>query len=233
MVPYFLAGEDALAILEEANGIIRSDFNDSENLQVLNLDEIEGRKILTGSNSLVLPIVQRIFPERRIGRPEDIQKTLNDGDTIGIEGRHYVDLGVVLDFSGRNHEIARDFYGQLPGELKDLDRMPTVVVGYDLKNFDGGRYNLGLVHQEKTELRHASVLSGKSGNFSNTDVSLSDGMPQKAGEGKRRLWTASQKDKSEENLGLLGLYVNGGDLSLDACSEGLDGSSGDGRVVLF
>ena len=209
VVPYLLNGESAPAILEDYNQLVDSDFQGNSNLKVLELKDVNKTPTIVGSNSLVLPVVQRLIPGRRIGRPEDLQRTLNDGDTLSIRGNHYVDLGLVLDFSGRNHEMALDFYQQLSKELQGFEGLPAVVVGYDIKNFDRGNYNLGLVRTDKTQVRHSPILTGKSGKFSHKDVSLETGLPSKLEGGDRTLYTVSQNAKSLDNIGLSGVYLNG------------------------
>ena len=128
VIPYLIQGESASAFLEDYNRLVDLDFKGNSNLKVLKLEDVRGVPTITGSNTLILPVVQRLLPSKRIGRPEDLQRTLNDGDTLSIQGKHYVDLGVVLDFTGRNREMALDFYEQLPKELQDFDRLPSVVV---------------------------------------------------------------------------------------------------------
>jgi hypothetical protein len=233
IVPYELSGDDAITFSEDFNRKVDSEYNGNSNLKVLSLTRINKVPIVVGSNSLVLPIVQDLVPQRRVGEPEDFQRTLNDGDTLSIKGNKYVDMGVVLDFTGRNHEMALDFYQQLPKELQDFNRLPSVVLGYGLKNLDKGNYNLGFTYGEKTQVRPAKVLAGKTSTFRNEDVSLEDGLPAKfSSEGTRTLFTSSQKPVSLDNLGFSRLYLDG-DLSVYSDDGDLADSNSDGRVVLF
>src|SRR3989344_5900613 len=110
IVPYMLLGERAPQFLNDFNRLIDRKYNGNPNLKVLNLQEIDNIPTITGSNPPILPLVQHLVPERRIARPEDIQRTLNDGDTIGIRGNYYIDFGLSLDFSGNNHDLALDFF---------------------------------------------------------------------------------------------------------------------------
>lgn len=232
IIPHVINGESAPAFLEEFNAFVDSAFKGNTNLKVLKLRTANEVPIVVGSNSLVSPVVQRVAPNYRTGRPEDLQKTLNDGDTLSIRGNYYVDLGVVLDFTGRNHEMALDFYSQLPKELRDFDRLPAVVVGYELKNFIEGNYGLGLVRTGSTQVRPAKILAGKNGKFSDGDISLETGLPSKLTDGDRTLCTSAQNAPSKDNLGISRLYLNRL-LDLDSDDEDLAYSYDDGRVVLF
>ncbi|MEK6889503.1 MAG: hypothetical protein AABW80_05360 [Nanoarchaeota archaeon] len=232
VIPYTLQGDNAPRFVEDFNALVKRDYADNPNLKVLNLAEVNKVPTVRGSNSLVLPVVQSLVPERRVGLPEDIQRTLNDGDTIGIRGNHYVDLGVVLDFSGRHHEMAMDMFGQLPAQLRDVKKLPAVLVKYGLKNFDKGSYGLGLVYNPNTQVRHSPILAKPTGVFRNEDVSLETGLPSKLGQGTRTLWTASQGEANEDNLGLSRLCLSSS-LDLYADNVGLAYSVEDGRVVLF
>lgn len=233
---YRIAESDVPSFIEEANRIADSEFDGNRYLKVLGSQKIGDRIVMTGSNSVILPIVRRLVPSKRVGRPEDFQITLNDGDTLEIRGNNYVDMGVVLDFAGRNHEMALDFYNQIPeGErLKLLEQgLPAVVLDYGLKKLPESSYGLGLVHNEgSTILRPSAILAGKTGAFRNEDVSLEDGLPRQLSGGDRNLYTATQKPVSVENLGLSGLVLGGG-RSVGSGSEGLGISNSSGRVVLF
>lgn len=232
IIPYLVAGPSAPEFVKECEAVIDSEFNGNTHLKVLKLKEVNGIPTMVGSNSVILPVVQRVAPNYRTGRPEDYQKTLNDGDTLSIKGNHYVNMGVVLDFTGRNHEMALDFYNQLPKELQDFERLPAVVVGYGLKNFDGGNYRLGLIMNEVTKIRPAKILAGRSGKFSDAEVSLETGLPSKLTGSNRTLYTATKKVASVDNLGLSGLFLTGS-LDVNANNGDLAYSNGYGRVVLF
>lgn len=234
IIPYVIQGNDIVpAVLKDIERIVDADFRKNKNLKVLKEGNINKTLVVVGSNTLVLPVVQRVFPNYRVGRPEDIQKTLNDGDTLSIEGNNYVDMGFAIDFSGRHHAMALDFYNQLPPELQKLESFPSVVIGYGLKNLENTSYGLGFTYaSESTQVRPASILSQKSGNFRNEDVSLETGLASKLGEGTRTLYTATQRKHSIDNLGISGLYLGGG-LSVVADGDGLADSGDGGRVVLF
>lgn len=233
IIPYTVRGEQAQAFLEEVQARITEEFRGNKNLGVLSL---EGKdNILTGSNPLVLPIVARVAQGYRVGRPEDLQRTLNDGDTLSIQGNHYVDMGLVLDFAGSHREMAQDFFDQMPEAQRKAfleARHPAVVVGYGLKNFDKGSYELGIVHQEGTEVRSSEILSSSRGTFSDKDVSLETGLPARLSGGNRTLYTRKQGTPSRENLGLSRLCLcRNLDVSSDYVYLAYSGSIG--RVVLF
>ena len=232
IIPHRIEGDMAEEFLREVNAKIDEKYLGNSRLKVLSLKNVNGVPLVVGSNSLILPVIEMVAPNYRTGRPEDLQRTLNDGDTLSIRGNNYIDLGVVLDFAGRNHEVALDFYEQLPKELKDFDRLPSVVIDYRLKNFDKGSYQLGLVNTPHTQVRPAKILAGGDGNFKNADVSLDNGLPIKLAGGERRLYTSSQGEQSLDNLGLSSLFLNRS-LNLDSNDEDLAYSSDYGLVVLF
>ena len=233
IVPYVIQGNDVVPrALKDIEKIIDSEFKGNKNLKVVQQREIQGTLVAVGSNTLVLPVVQRVFPNYRVGRPEDLQKTLDDGDTLSIQGNHYVDMGFVLDLTVRNHATALDFYNQLPSGLQKLEELPAVVVGYGLKNLENTSYGLGFVYVPETQMRAAKILAQKSGTFRNEDVSLETGLAQKLGEGTRTLCTSSQKEPSLDNLGISWFYLSSS-LNVDASNDSLAYSDDDGRVVLF
>ena len=233
ITPYLIRGPNAERFLEDFNRVVDAQYQGNKNLKVLALRDVEGVPTVVGSNPLILPIVHSLVsPARRVGLPEDLQRTLNDGDTLGIRGNHYVDFGFALDFSGKHHEMALDVFQQLPAELRDVKNLPGALVGYGLKNFDKGKYGVSPVIGKQTQLRPSSVLSQPTGRFSDKDVSLEFGLPSKLGEGERTMFTAAQGKPSIDNLGLLGLFLNGS-RSLISSIEVLASSDGNGRVVLF
>ncbi len=234
VIPYLIADEDASRFVADFNRLVDKDYKGNPNLKVLKVIDFKETQIVAGSNTLILPLVSKLVYPKRVGRPEDLQKTLNDGDTVGIKDNHYVDLGAVLDFSGHNHDLAVDLFEQLPDSLRSLEKIPSVVLGYGLKNSDKGRFGVRLTYIEGTKVRHSSILAKDSGNFSNADVSLETGLPLKLEGGDRRLYANSQKAHSKDNLGISRLYLYRS-LSL---SSGYDDSNlaysfGNGRVVLF
>lgn len=231
IIPYLIRGPNAGQFVEDFNQVVDTEYKGNRNLKVLALRDIDGVQTAVGSNSLISPVVRKLSG-RRTGLPEDLQRTLNDGDTLGIRGNHYVDLGVVLDFTGRNHDMAVDFYEQLPKGLRNLDLHPSVVVGYGLKNSDNGKLGLGLVHAEGTQVRPARILANGDWNFSDADVPLDTGLPSKLSGGNRKLWTTTQKAHSVDNLGLSRLYLYWY-LGLNSNDENLALSLENGRVVLF
>lgn len=234
VIPYTLEGEDIPAVLDETNSVIDSKFKGNPNLRILNLRNINGDKVLVGSNSLILPIIQIAVPSYRPARPEEIETTLQEGDPVRIKGNHYVDYSIAIDFSGRDHDLAVEIFKQLPKELRDLGRLPALMVGYGLRNSKVGRYGVAPKYQEGTELRTAKILAESTNCFDEKDSELTrSGLPSKLGKGKRTLYNASQNEPSMDNLGLSRLYLG---RNLDLCSWYGDGtlaySNDYGRVVL-
>jgi len=231
--PYTLEGEDAPEILRAFNARVDSDYNGNPFLKVLKLREIEGIKVLVGSNPLILPVVQEVLPSFRIARPEQIEMTLREGDPVKIGGNHYVDYGIVMDFSGKDHDLAVEVFNQIPKEQRDLDRLPALMVGYGLKNSSAGLYGVAPVYQDGTELRIAKILAKPISNFDANDSELiRSGLPSQLGSGNREIANAEQKAQSLGNLGISWLFLNG---DLDLVGSRCDdfASSGDlGRVVL-
>ena len=234
IIPYIIQGNDIVpAVLKDIEHIVDTEFRGNKNLKVLKDRNVNKTLIAVGSNTLVLPVVQRVFSNYRVGRPEDIQKTLNDGDTLSIKGNNYVDMGFALDFTGRHHAMALDFYNQLPPELQKLESFPSVVIGYGLKNLENTSYGLGFTYTpESTQVRPASILSQKTGTFRNEDVSLETGLPSKIGEGTRTIFTSTQREHSIDNLGISWFCLDSS-LSVGADGDSLAGSGDVGRVVLF
>jgi hypothetical protein len=231
--PYLIEGEDAPAILDEVNGVIDSEFGGNKVLKVLSLGD-DGRREVVGSSSLILPVVNRVVsPQFRVMRPERLERTLREGDPVGVKrNQHYVNYGIFLDFSGRNHNLALEFHEQLPEELRDIDRLPALVVGYGLANSERGDYGVCPAFIEGTELRTAKVLAGETGNFYANDAELIlSGVPSRVGGGTRKLFTVPQGKPSLDNLGFSGLGLNGG-LHLEADGGNFAYSYVGGRVVL-
>lgn len=201
-------------------------------MQVLKLRDINGTPTIVGSNTLVLPIVSQVVgPDYRPIRPEELETTLQEGDPLNIRGNHYIDTGLVLDFSGKNHELARKLFERLPKKLKDFDRLPAVLVGYGLENSKFGDYGVIPVYQEGTELRTAKILTEPTAQFKETDPQLvQSGLPSRLGTGTRWLYNSTQGESSKDNLGLSRLFLNYF-LNLGSSDKDLAGSNELGRVV--
>lgn len=153
----------------------------------------------------------------------------------------YVDGGLTLDFSGRNHTLALDLYEQLPREQRILERLPAVIANVHLERTEGREgfpHGLRFVVHEVMEFRHAPTLFGASGYFDSRDAGLErTGVPEKiltqaADSASRYLWNAFQKERSLENMGISGLYL--GSRNLNVYADGVDDladSYEGGRVV--
>src|SRR4030042_519524 len=59
--------------------------------------------------------------------PETSEVLLAQGKLPEV-GEVYYDLGALLDFSGKNHDIAIDIYNKLPQEMRNLDMFPAVAL---------------------------------------------------------------------------------------------------------
>jgi len=207
--PYMIEGEDAEAIFGEICGVIDSEFKGNPRLKVL---ELTWDKVVFGTSPLILPVVNRVLsPDFRVIRPEKLEKTLQEGDPLNMKNNS-IDYGIVLDFSGNNSDLARLFYAQLPNELRDLDRLPAVVLGYGLANSESGDYGVCPTFIDGTELRISKVLVGDKGHFYPNDPELTRiGLPSKVGRGEnltRKFSPAKQNEPSINNLGLSRLYLS-------------------------
>lgn len=153
----------------------------------------------------------------------------------------YVDTGLVLDFSGREHALARDVYKQMPREQRTLEGLPAVVANVSLEKTGvrkGFPQGLRFVVHEAMELRHAPALLGVSGYFDVRDAGLvKTGVPEKIvaeqleGVAYRYLCNYNiQKEKKLENIGISRLCLRWF-LDVDAGNDDLAGSGEGGRVV--
>ncbi len=147
-------------------------------------------------------------------------------------GSAYYDLGLVMDFSGRNHDLALRLYEQLPAAEKTLERLPSVLTGLRTVRCDLGNYGLGFDYTKNSILRTAKILQKPTDRFNADDPELvRSGLPSRLGEGTRTLYTAEQSKPRLENLGLYRLSLDR-DLSLSGYWGDLDDSDEWGRVVL-
>jgi hypothetical protein len=163
--------------------------------------------------------------------PEEAQLLIEHG--IITKGT-YEDLGVVLDFSGNNHDLALRLYDRLNKEDQELDRFPAILTGLVTVLHDNSTYGLALQPSESYpyQMRTAKILSEKGGNFEDNDTNLiSEGLPSRLGKGQRTLYTRTQNKPSVDNLGLSGFYLHGG-LGLLADHYDLANSDSGGRVIL-
>ncbi len=163
--------------------------------------------------------------------PEDYELEILAGK-LPEKGLTYRDYGTVLDFTGRNHDLAVHLYEQLPKELQDLGRLPAVVLGLIPRKGDKGNFGLVLNWSEYSQLRSAEILKKKTGTFDEKDSKLVvEGIPSILGAGNRTLYTSTQQNPSLDNLGLSRLYLSG-DLSICSGNDSLADSSSGGRVGL-
>lgn len=164
--------------------------------------------------------------------PEDAQLLL-DTDKMPERDTTYKDLGLIMDFSGKNHVLALNLYEKLSKEDKDLCKFPAVFVGLKPVKSDVGNYSLAFELIQYSQIRVAKILAYDTETFNNDDSELiKTGLPSKLGEGNRKLCTHNQKASCLENLGVLGLCLGSGS-GLSSRSGDLAGSAGAGRVVVI
>ena len=229
--PFVVEGSDMPEVLRAINGVVDSKYKGNSNLKVLELKRVNGVDRIVGSNSWVRPVIDEVLPQYRGMKPEEVETTLREGDSLSIKGNHYVDYGVVLDFSGNNHELAVEVFGKLPKELRDLDRLPAVMLDYGLVNSSKGSYGVAPVYREGTELRTEKILSQCTGNFDANDLELpKTGLPSKLGTGSRTLYLAGQGKPCKDSLGILSFYLSW-DLYVNVYDDILANSGGSGWVV--
>jgi len=167
----------------------------------------------------------------RVMLPEEAQLLLNL-DKMPERNTSYKDLGLVMDFSGKNHQIALNLYNQLNQGDKDLDKFPAIFVGLEPAKLDIQNYNLAFKLTPYSQIRTAKILASATGDFNNGDSELiRSGVPSRLERGNRKLYTLQQKEQSIENLGVSGLCL-GWSLGLDSGSEDLAYSGEYSRVVV-
>ena len=109
----------------------------------------------------------------------------------------YKDLGLIVDFSQRNHELALHIYHQLTKEEQELDRFPAVFTGLKPLKSEFGKYGLDFDITSYTQMRTAKILSSPEGKYDTKDAELlRTGLPSKLGKGTRRLYTLNQHQQS-------------------------------------
>lgn len=217
IIPYTIRGENASEVAKELNLLIDKDFDRNHYLKrSFSLIRSKGVPIVGGSDPYLLPLVRRVTG-MRTARPEDIQRTLNDGDSLSLRGNHSVDLGLVLtireppiitenssdlakhfyagDLTSQQADQARalNLYSQLPPELRSLDKLPIVILDYEVKNSITSDIGLDLVVTDYTKFRPTPILAqchnSRNSLFKDEDVSPETGMPTKAEGGERKLYS--------------------------------------------
>ncbi len=185
------------------------------------------------SNILKLFAVDAIARDldARVMLPEESQLFL-ELDKMPEKTTSYKDLGLVMDFSAQNHELALHLYNQIDKDNRDLDKFPAIFVGLKPINSDIGDYRLAFSFMPYSQMRTAKVLAHKTFNFDNEDSELiKSGIPSKYEIGNRKFYTSEQKKPYIENLGLVRFYL-GRILYLYSDDDYLGSSDEDGRVVV-
>ena len=114
-------------------------------------------------------------------------------------------------------------------ELRDLEKMPRVLIDLELERTDSGvRY----LFTANSHLRTTPIINSQGGAFDENDSELTRiGFPSKVGNGSRHLYANGANKISLDNIGLVGVYLNDGG-SIGAESDNLQYSDSNGRVVL-
>ena len=93
--PFVFRGPGVHEILNEINGVIDSDYkgnkalkeyNGEPVLQIGQVNEAYITPVMVGSNSLILPVINKVVaPHFRVMFPEEVERSLREGDPMGIE----------------------------------------------------------------------------------------------------------------------------------------------------
>ena len=163
------------------------------------------------SNILKLFAVDAIARDldARVMLPEESQLFL-ELDKMPEKTISYKDLGLIMDFSAQNHELALHLYNQIDKDNRDLDKFPAIFTGLKPIMSDIGNYRLAFSFMPYSQMRTAKILAHETFNFDNEDSELiKSGIPSKYGYGKenRKFYTSEQKRPSIENLGLVRFFL--------------------------
>ena len=219
----FLEGDFGKERDEEYNSVVKSKYKDNFNLKVLNFRD----NVVKGSSSYSIFLMNEILEKQglRTATSADVQKVI-DNDEKFLSGV-YVDLGVVLrNESGANEYLAKELAKQAKERNYEFSNSsPLIFKPSDLELIvdSNSSFGLGFKIRDSASPFNASELSYKNEGrkFKNTNK---EGVPIFDKNGNRTNYTT--KDS------LSGFYlVRGSDL--DSRSNGLAGSSGDGRVVVL
>lgn len=166
------------------------------------------RKKIAGSNSYRLFAMDETV--RALGwhamLPEEAQLLIKQ--KLPEKKKADYDLGLVLDFSGQNHGLALKLWGALPKELKDIDRLPAVALGLQLRKSED---ELIFTYGESSQLRTAKILffeeDGQMPFLADDEELFRTGLPSKIADWEKKdidlfLYNVAQKEPSLENLGL-------------------------------
>jgi len=192
-------------------------------------------KPITHSNSFRLFAIDLVARglDAKVMLPQESELLLAQ-NRLPEAGSVYYDLGLVLDFSGRNHDLAVNLYEKFKSANSELslDSLPALALGLAPSKSDLGDDGLEFDITPHSQLNTAKILSETSGYFKSDDPELVvSGLPSKLGEGTRYFYVATQQKPSEDALGLSGLCLNR-DGNVDSGYSDLRDSSPGGRVVV-
>ena len=215
----FLEGDFGKAFLEEYNGRVKSDYNDSSALKVLSYDN----NIVKGSNPFAVVLANQILRQEglRTASQADLEKVIST-NAFNLKGT-YEDTGLVLrSMEEPNKYLAENLAKQIKARGKKI-RTPIMfsLNGLEVVNDSNSPQGLAFKITDETELIYALILDGKNNgkSFSQTDKY---GLPSKLGEGSRTLYT-------REN-GLDGFYLCRYS-DVDSSNGNLASSNDNGLVV--
>jgi hypothetical protein len=130
-------------------------------------------KPYAGSSALGISAVDELAKGRgaKVMLPEESEFLLFWGK-MPEKTTSYKDLGVVLDFTGNNHELAMHLYKRLLKEHRDFDLFPAILTGLVTRlNDEIGDYGLALETSDNYPygLTTAKILAKPQGKFSKDD----------------------------------------------------------------
>ncbi len=167
---HFPEGSDAEPFLEEYNGRAEKYYKGNKNLKVLSLQDIKGVPTIVGSNTFAPILAYQILKSQgyKPATLSNIERTLEDGDILGIRDNYYVDLGIVLrSRDDSNASLANKLADQLEDRgisLKNPIYIPSSSLEL-ISDQSSKDYGLVLKLKEDAEIIVAHELLGSnSGN---------------------------------------------------------------------
>ncbi|MFH1823461.1 MAG: hypothetical protein ABH817_01980, partial [archaeon] len=127
----FLEGDFGQEFLKEYEGRVKSDYDNNDNLRVLNYDSRAG--VVTGSNTFVPVLANRILAQEglRVATQADLERAIK-AEALQLIG-HYEDTGLVLrGADAPNEYLAKDLVAQLKAR-GEKPKFPAVFNLTDLE----------------------------------------------------------------------------------------------------
>jgi len=219
----FLKGKFGQEVLKKYNSLIKSEYNNNPNLDVLNF----GNEVIEGSNIPSVVLMNKILSKYnlRTANPVDVQNIIENNENFLNET--YVDFGLVLrSEEGTNEYFAKELAKQAKERKYEFSNSnPLVFKASDLELIVDNNSPLGLGFNIKDSATpfNASELSYdyEEKRFNKTNEK---GMPIFDEEGKRILFTNED--------GLSRLYLTWS-LNLGSKYDKIAGSYDMGRIVVM